>query len=325
MARIRSIKPEFFRHEGLQELENANPGQHCMLVFAGLWTISDLSGRFEWRPRMIKLDVLPFLDFDISRTLSLLDKAGFLVCYEVGGKRYGAIPSWKKHQKTESLKNEKERCPAFEEGSSIDPGQIPDNSHIVTGQILEDFGKEREKEKEKEKEKEPPLPPQRGEAGDSCCEECTEVPSYTPFGGVQTPKKTRGKKQAKTEEQRQSEQRFEAEIEKAFQSVVDAWPEKGWSPSENKAVRRKLNLRPAKNRFRAICLGKAKSFQKCNPEDLCEVALDYIQRKKDENPDGWPVICEIGNFFRYDAKSECYFDREWRLYFSEETSNEVPA
>jgi hypothetical protein len=148
---------------------------------------------------------------------------------------------------------------------------------------------------------------------------------YTPEGGVQTPKKTRGKKQAKTEEQRQSEQRFEAEIEKAFQSVVDAWPEKGWSPSENKAVRRKLKLIPAKNRFRAICLGKAKPFQKCNPEDLCEVALDYLQRKKDENPDGWPVICEIGNFFRYDVKSEFYFASAWRLYFSEETSNEVPA
>jgi hypothetical protein len=38
VARIRTVKPGFFRHEGLQELESLHPGAHTMLVFAGLFT-----------------------------------------------------------------------------------------------------------------------------------------------------------------------------------------------------------------------------------------------------------------------------------------------
>lgn len=45
MARIRTIKPEFFRHEGLQDLEQANPGAYAMLVFAALWGHCDKHGR----------------------------------------------------------------------------------------------------------------------------------------------------------------------------------------------------------------------------------------------------------------------------------------
>jgi len=99
MARIRTIKPEYFRHEVLQDLERNNPGKYPMLVFAGLWTLSDKAGRFEWRPRQIKLDILPFLDFDMDETLSILSEANFIQKYEVNGKDYGLIPSFKDHQR----------------------------------------------------------------------------------------------------------------------------------------------------------------------------------------------------------------------------------
>jgi hypothetical protein len=99
MARIRTIKPEFFRHEGLQDLEISHPGQYPMLVFAGLWSLCDKAGRFEWKPRQIKLDVLPFLPFDMEETLSLLESSGFIEHYEVDGKLYGYIPSFKDHQR----------------------------------------------------------------------------------------------------------------------------------------------------------------------------------------------------------------------------------
>jgi hypothetical protein len=59
MARIRTIKPDFFRHELLQDLEAENPGLYPMLFFIGLLTLSDKSGRFEWKPRAIKPRVLP--------------------------------------------------------------------------------------------------------------------------------------------------------------------------------------------------------------------------------------------------------------------------
>jgi len=99
MARIRTIKPDFFRHELLQDLENTHPGNNVMLVFAGLWGHCDKAGRFEWKPRTLKLDILPFLNFDMEKTLALLEGAGLLLRYESGGKQYGSVPSFSLHQR----------------------------------------------------------------------------------------------------------------------------------------------------------------------------------------------------------------------------------
>lgn len=99
MARIRTVKPGFFRHEGLQDLEAANPGRHVMLVFAGLWGHCDKAGRFLWQPRQLKLDILPFLNFDMAGTMALLEEAGFVTRYEVAGKQYGTVPTFLEHQR----------------------------------------------------------------------------------------------------------------------------------------------------------------------------------------------------------------------------------
>lgn len=99
MARIRTIKPEFFRHEALQDLEIANPGMCPLMVFAGLWGHCDSKGRFEWKPRMLKLDILPFLPFDMEKTLEILEQAGMLRRYSVNGKDYGEVPTFEKHQR----------------------------------------------------------------------------------------------------------------------------------------------------------------------------------------------------------------------------------
>ena len=69
-----------------------------MLVFAGLWTQADREGRFRWQPRQLKLDILPFIEFDMGSVLDQLASAGFLVRYEVNGSIYGHIPSWARHQ-----------------------------------------------------------------------------------------------------------------------------------------------------------------------------------------------------------------------------------
>jgi hypothetical protein len=118
MARIRTIKPEFFRHEGLQDLEAQHPGNYGMLVFVGIWSVCDRAGRFEWRPRQLKLDILPFLDFSMESTLELLRSAGFIVRYVVDGRTYGLIPSFEKHQRfTGKEATEPPRFPAPPEGS----------------------------------------------------------------------------------------------------------------------------------------------------------------------------------------------------------------
>jgi hypothetical protein len=97
MARIRTIKPAFFRHLDLFEAERET-GLPLRIAFAGLWTVADREGRFRWEPRAIKLDCLPYDDVDFSRVLDALTTRGFVVRYNVETREYGYIPSFPKHQ-----------------------------------------------------------------------------------------------------------------------------------------------------------------------------------------------------------------------------------
>lgn len=97
MARIRTIKPEFFQHAELYDAELAS-GLPLRIAFAGLWTVADKAGRFEWRPRQLKLNVLPYDDVDFAAVLSALESAGFVQRYVAEAKEFGCIPSWEKHQ-----------------------------------------------------------------------------------------------------------------------------------------------------------------------------------------------------------------------------------
>ena len=97
MARIRTIKPEFFRHEALFEAERKS-GLPLRLAFIGLWTAADRDGRFKWRPRQLKLDVLPYDEVDFVAVLDALVSGGFIMKYVIGDDVFGAIPSWSRHQ-----------------------------------------------------------------------------------------------------------------------------------------------------------------------------------------------------------------------------------
>ncbi len=59
-SRIRTIKPEFFLHEGLHDLGDPL----ARLAFIGLWCYSDRAGRFRWKPRALKILILPYDDCD---------------------------------------------------------------------------------------------------------------------------------------------------------------------------------------------------------------------------------------------------------------------
>lgn len=98
MARIRSVKPEFFKHELLSELEIKYIDLKIMLTFEGLWTICDKQGVFEWRPARMKLDILPFIDYNLSRTLEILFENNFIYKYEYEGNAYGLVVKFGKHQ-----------------------------------------------------------------------------------------------------------------------------------------------------------------------------------------------------------------------------------
>lgn len=97
MARIRTLKPEFFRHEELFDLEQES-GLPVRLAYAGLWTACDRKGRFKWRPRALKSEILPYDDVDFSRVLDALASRGFCVRYVSEGESYGYVPTFLDHQ-----------------------------------------------------------------------------------------------------------------------------------------------------------------------------------------------------------------------------------
>lgn len=97
MARIRTIKPDFFRHGGLFDAERET-GLPLRVAFAGLWTAADREGRFAWKPRELKLDTLPYDDCDFARVLDALWTRGHIVKYVTEAGVFGFIPSWHEHQ-----------------------------------------------------------------------------------------------------------------------------------------------------------------------------------------------------------------------------------
>lgn len=94
MARTRLLHPEFFTHEGLAALS-----AYHRILFAGLWSVADREGRLEDRPVRIHAAVFPYEDeLKVGEMLDHLQRMGFLRRYEAGGKKYIALPSWRRWQ-----------------------------------------------------------------------------------------------------------------------------------------------------------------------------------------------------------------------------------
>jgi hypothetical protein len=98
MSRIRTVKPELFKHEELFYAEIASK-LPLRLAFTGLLTCCDRDGGFSWRPERLKLDILPYDNIDMAEVLEALATHKFINKYHHEAKWYGYIPSWFKHQK----------------------------------------------------------------------------------------------------------------------------------------------------------------------------------------------------------------------------------
>lgn len=133
MTRIRHIKPEFFKHELLFEAEEKSK-LPCRIALAGLWCVADVEGRFEWAPRRIKLEVLPYDVVDFAKVLDALVAGDFVHKYEVEGKTYGHVRTFHKHQRVDRTKepaslipDHNVHCPLCNlRGTKGEPLAIPD-------------------------------------------------------------------------------------------------------------------------------------------------------------------------------------------------------
>lgn len=93
MARIRTIKPEFFTSE---DIVNLTP--LARLFYVSLWCEADRAGRLEWKPKTLKLRYLPGDSCDVDLLAGELFNAGLVVLYQVDDKQFAEIPTFAKHQ-----------------------------------------------------------------------------------------------------------------------------------------------------------------------------------------------------------------------------------
>lgn len=134
MARIRTIKPDFFLNEVLASLP-----AHDRLLFIGLWTLADREGRLENRPERIKAHIFPYEKVSVVLGLKRLAEKNMVIFY--GGEtndNYLVIPTFTKHQ-----------CPNIKESESQLPSPPEYDTSIIPvcaykeGKGKEGKGKER--------------------------------------------------------------------------------------------------------------------------------------------------------------------------------------
>lgn len=93
MARIRTIKPEFFTSEDVVSLTPL-----ARVFYIALWCEADREGRLAWKPKTLKMRYLPGDECDVDALAQELFDAEMVVLYEVDGVVYAEIPSFTKHQ-----------------------------------------------------------------------------------------------------------------------------------------------------------------------------------------------------------------------------------
>jgi hypothetical protein len=125
MARIRTIKPDFFTSDTVSSLP-----LRARLTWIGLWTHCDDHGRCRDNVKLVKAAVWPLDDVsirDIEMDLNTLADCRLIYRY-VGsdGKQYIQVTNWREHQKVDHPS--KSNIPAPDEGSAPPPASSDSKS-----------------------------------------------------------------------------------------------------------------------------------------------------------------------------------------------------
>ncbi|WP_414607121.1 hypothetical protein [Stenotrophomonas sp. FR010] len=135
MARIRTVKPEFWSSEQVMECSPM-----ARLLFIGLWNFCDDAGNHVASAKTVKAEIFPADDIsssDVQRMLDELSSNSLIAFYTKGDKDYLHVTGWKKHQK---IDRPTFKHPAYSE----DDRRGLDESSPPEGNGREGKGKEKE-------------------------------------------------------------------------------------------------------------------------------------------------------------------------------------
>jgi hypothetical protein len=98
MARLRTIKPEFWVSEQIAECSTS-----ARLTFIGIWNFCDDGGVHPAKPRTLKAEIYPMDDVTVTQVEGWVDellKAGLLAAFSSeNGDAYWHVTGWERHQK----------------------------------------------------------------------------------------------------------------------------------------------------------------------------------------------------------------------------------
>lgn len=118
MARIRTIKPEFFRSPAV-----AHTSPWARLLFIAMWCWADDHGRAEWTPRELLGFAFPHdteapcTDAEFPTLLAEVARNFSVEFYTVGERRFYAILSWEEHQRNQ--RRAKSRYPGPDDPETV--------------------------------------------------------------------------------------------------------------------------------------------------------------------------------------------------------------
>ncbi|WP_186055708.1 conserved phage C-terminal domain-containing protein [Burkholderia gladioli] len=93
MARIRSIKPDFWTSETIVELPF-----EARLFFIGSWNFADDNGNLQRSSKKLKMQIFPADLIDCEPIIQTLIDAGLFIEYSVNGEDYLSIKGFREHQ-----------------------------------------------------------------------------------------------------------------------------------------------------------------------------------------------------------------------------------
>jgi uncharacterized phage protein (TIGR02220 family) len=93
MARIRTIKPDFWTDEKIVELP-----MEVRLFFIGSWNFADDNGNLQRSAKKLKMQIFPADSIDCEPLILELITHGLLTEYEVDGEKFLNIKGFKAHQ-----------------------------------------------------------------------------------------------------------------------------------------------------------------------------------------------------------------------------------
>ncbi len=136
MARIRTIKPDFWTDERLTECSLS-----ARLLFIGLWNFADDAGNLQRSARKLKMQIFPADTIDCEPLIQELMTHGVLREYSVNGENFLNIKNFAKHQIVNRPSKSNIPVPDFSEDSLSAHGVLTEGRE---GKGMEGKGREKD-------------------------------------------------------------------------------------------------------------------------------------------------------------------------------------